>query len=561
MGIAEFLGKRAKLSALILAISAAVVSLCLRSPSLQNDDLQIYFMLLNGGEDVASAGYGIYTNYVLGWLLAQVSYLMPFLNAYLLFLFVVSFLSCYCANVYVLERFCCCKCGLLVEKVRVLVSIIVLLLIDIACMSSLQYTHVAIFAAAIGGMLLGLESKKLNVVQILYVLFLVVSAYMLRESALVILAFFLVPFIWKEIKNKYVQVGICVVGVVLIGVSWVHSDAYRANSPWREARDFLQFRVKILDTADNSGIDKRELLEGRGINPDSYKLFRSFVYTPSMDSVDRVSQCLTIHQSGRKGFLGSSILADKGMLDVPMSARFNSGLTLFQRITPWVPLCIMVFLWCVGGDKRHATRVMSLFICLFAYVGVLLLLQRMVGRVLDPALYACAVWMMAQPIAANKWNVRKWVAVFCVAVSVLGCLFFVRHWRISSRETVASEYCAARADTLFLTTCQQGLGLYPIGFCGYSYKWLSQTNILPIADGWNYYSPAYKAALAARGFSSLEEAFFHPRTLIVVREGFLSMTKVLERLADCEWNKKIECSVVDTYGGFHFVKVLVKDRR
>ncbi len=545
---------RNRVQPLAFVVLAFIISFILRSANLQNDDLQIYFMLLNGGDVSNPIGCGLYTNYLLGWCISQLSYLLPFLNVYLLYLFVLSFLACYCANEYVFRSISGWN-----ARSRWIVWIL-LLLINISCLINLQYTHVAIWAAMVGLLQLSLiRTSDCKLLRGLATIVLMSGAFMLRESALVPLAFFSIPFIWCGLKNKYTQLSICGVLVLLVSLYGLSIVAYQRHPEWNDAKTFLQTRVKILDSADNSGINKSGKLQSAGIDPESFALFKSFVYTPSMDNMEKITQGLAIHREGRKGLMGSKMLADMGILEAPLSARLKSSLTFFQRLTPWVPLGLMLFLWGVGYSKRGVWRVCSMVVCLAAYVSVLLLLQRMVGRVLDPVLYAAAVWMMAQPTEENNVNRQKWVAAACGIIGLLGCLFFVRHWRVSPRTTPAQDYCAAHPDTLYLTTCQQGLGLYPTGFCGYSYEWLKRANILPIADGWNYYTPAYRAALASHGFSSFQDAFFHPRTLIVIREGSLKVTDTLKRLAACEWGKKIECSVVHTHAGFHFVKVEVKE--
>lgn len=541
--------------AVAMASLAAVIALLQSPPALQNDDLQIYFMLLNGGE--SAVGYSLFTNYALGWGIAHLSELFPALNVYLLYLFVLAFVACCSSNFYILEAYATAKDkGSCYSHFVWLIACLVMLLINIACMSNMQYTHVAIWAAISSVLLLSsLRKTGWLCIRTMVAACLLVGAFALRESSVVPALFIAVATLYDKIRNIRLVV-ICTTLVLLLASFWAWDRIVYKNSPeWQAADVSMGIRQKILDSEDNSGLDKSKQLAKQGINPALFKLFKSFIYVPSMDGVAQVEAALPIHREGRQGLWGSRMLADAGFLAAPLRDRLGKELTMYQQFTPWVPLFLALFLYLPGMQRRGLVAVVGMLIVVMCYVGVLLALQRVVGRVLDPVLYGASVWILSFPPAKSRLTESRWLCACSACVSVAFMLFFVRHWHVAGREAPVATYCAAHADKLYLTTCQQNLGLYPSGFAGYSYDWLHRSNILPVADGWNFYTPAYKAALKARGFQNLQEALLHPDTLIIVRKDDRCMTQSLGILADCEWNKKIEFSVVDTYGGFDFVKI------
>ncbi len=559
--IASFAQKHPVIASGLWAVVAAVICLTQRSLWLHNDDMQIYFMLMNGGCADGALGYGLYTNYILGWLISQLSILLPQLNIYLVLLFVLALAACWCVNFVVLEAQSkrwgeSGKLG----RVAIFASWLVLLVVNEACLFKTQYTYVGVWSAISGVLLLSsIDKEGAWLKRSCVAACLLLAAFALRESSVVPAIFIGAVALLKHWRNKKV-ILVCVgIAVLMGGLHALDAWAYKNQPQWNVARQFSAMRVKIVDSPDNSGIDKSSQLQAAGVSPEHFSLFRSFVYTPSMADLAQLEKCLPVHQYGRKGLFDSQFLADKGLLNGSVLKQFDKGPSIFFIVTPWVPLLLMSMLYVIGMQKRTLLPAAGMVCAIVFYICVLLMLQRMVDRVLNPVLYAGAVWMMLLPPRKTRFT-ESWLVCGASAAFCLCCvLFFIRHWNIFPREEGAAHYCAAHPQNLFLTTVQQGLGLYPLGFAGYSQQWLCQTNLLPIADGWSFYTPAYQAALETRGFKSIEEAFFHPSTVIITHKpshvGALSM---LARLAACEWNKKIEFSVVDECGEFYFVKVIQK---
>lgn len=555
--IADLLTSRPVCAAIILAVLATMSTLPQGIPGLHNDDLQIYFMLLNGGVADGSLGYGIYTNYVLGWCIAKLSILFPSVNVYLLYLFILSFVACCCANFFVLNSHAKCEYGEeKFNKYHLIAAVLLLAIVNTLIMRMQQYTHVAIWSAVCGVLLIGsIETQGPWRMRVAWAALLLAGAYSLRSSALVPACFVACVVFWRQWSRKKTLLACSMCGGVIALLCIINAFAYSASPEWQNARNFLSVRVQILDSLDNSGIEKSEKLEKKNIHPHSFSSFKAFVYAPSMYSELKVNDALMIHREGRKGLFGSQILAEKGILSIPWNERsLGEYDTIFRALDPWAPFVAASFIWLLGASRRTVGAAFGMSFVLLCYLGVLFLFHRMVGRVVNPMLYCAAIWMLALPPPKQSFLPTNFRCILSVFIAVLTLLFAKRQWPSFIDHAAESIYCSAHPDTLFLTT-QVGKDLYPRGFEGYSYRWMSQSNILPIADGWCFYSPAYEAALRKRGFQSYEAAFMHPNTRIIIRKKDEFMLANLEKLAECEWGKKVELSVEDSFGELYFVKV------
>ena len=47
----------------------------------------------------------------------------------------------------------------------------------------------------------------------------------------------------------------------------------------------------------------------------------------------------------------------------------------------------------------------------------------------------------------------------------------------------------------------------------------------------------------------------HPNTRIIANKKNVSMLGHLEKLAECEWGKKVELSIEDSFGELYIVKI------
>lgn len=554
--IADFLLHRPVCAAIVLALLATVSTLPQGIPGLHNDDLQIYFLLLNGGADGGAVGYSLFTNYALGWIIAQLSFIFPSYNIYLIYLFLLAFIACCCANYFVLKhRTQESNLNGRYDKIHLLLSVLLLLLLNRACLRVLQYTHVAMWVSVVSVVLMSLiQQKGRFLLKSIVVMFLMLNAFALRESSVVPALCIAICMCVSNVKNVRMIALFASIILLLSCVHFYNNAAYSAAPDWCVAKRHMSIRQKILDSPDNSGLNKAQYMRAQGIAPDVFESFKSFVYCPSMQDEATLNKALNIHRMERRGFLGSQFFADKGLLEISRHKRVGEHDTIFRAITPWVPLTCAILIWLPGVQRRTMSSAVGMLGLLLCYLGGLLLFQRLVGRVVDPMLYGAAIWMLGLPLKKRCYAEMRLTCVASICVALVSFLFFNRHWPSFTDHVAESSYCAAHPDKLYLTT-QVGKDLYPRGFGGYSYQWMSQSNVIPIADGWCFYTPAYEAALRKRGFQSYEAAFMHPNTRIIFNKKNVSMLGNLEKLVESEWGKKVELSVEDSFGELYFVKV------
>ena len=100
----------------------------------------------------------------------------------------------------------------------------------------------------------------------------------------------------------------------------------------------------------------------------------------------------------------------------------------------------------------------------------------------------------------------------------------------------------------------QGLNLFPNGWKGVSLHYFANTNIIPIADGWCFYSPAYKEALKARGISNPYAELCKPSTYLVTQnntdeDGTL---RLISEVHNRQLGTELQFKKVETVGKFTF---------
>lgn len=491
--------------------------------SLQNDDLQLYFLLCGGGGDVSP--FSIYTVTGYGYLISCLTGWFPGLNWHLAILLAVSVVSCYLLNFSLWE--------LLVKntgKVVRMAALPLLLYVNMESLSALQYTHIAVMAACTGAILVyNSLCSRFSVFRAIAVVAMFVCAYSLRPQTVVPALFLLmgcVPaaFILTSVsKTNIVRTSASVLAAVLacLTLHAVDACAYRSHPEWQHALKFSSTRMKIQDSADNSGVDKSRLLQQAGIHLESYGLFKGFMYTPQMEDITQVSKARQIHEIGRKGAFGIPAAAQLGLLEFNAD-KVRGKSTLFQFVTPFVPIMAAGLVVMLYAGKRQLASLALLVAGACAYILALAFLQRMVGRVMNPVLYTTA--LLAMPLAygrrcAGRLNCLRTCA--CAGIMLLACAFCFRHYSPGAlfkkgEGDTPLTYCKQHPDTLFLTCCQQGCGLFPTGFTGYTYDYLQKTNIFPIADGWMFYTPAYKSAMQRRGITNPYVTLLDGHTCVVV---------------------------------------------
>lgn len=484
--------------------------------SLQNDDFQIYFMLCGGGTEPAP--FSLYTNVCLGYVVSFLSAHLPGWNWYLSFLFALGVLSCIALNIAVCKRVC--GSG---DAVR-MAAVALLLYVDYEFLANMQYTHVAVAAACSAIIFLTVLPENgsrsfwwgAGLAAVL-----IIGAYSLRASSLLPAAFVLVGLLaaqFKELsqRNRWKPLGIAMaIPMALCCLAFaINKAAYAQNQEWNDAQQFLQARVQILDSKDNSGIDKTPSLQAAGIRPEAFLRFKQFIYEPEMDNLPAVLKAKDIHKQGRKGVCGLAPAADMGLLQFELS-NIKPKSTLLRFITPYVPIAVALFVLIAFPERKRITAACIILGSVACYLVVLALMDRMVGRVLNPVLYTAGLYVLSTPFV-KKPHAGLIRSAGVVAVSCLACAFCLRHYRpFEAEPQEALEYCQSKPDTQFYTCCMQGCGLYPTGFGGYTFNYLKNTNVIPIADGWIFYTPAYKAMLKARRIDNPYLAMLSPNVELI----------------------------------------------
>ena len=485
---------------------------------LQNDDMQISFMLNGGG--AAPGPFSLYTNVCLGWALCHLSSIWPGVNWYYCFLCAMTAMASLAINYSACERAARCS---IVYKIA---TLLFLVYINYRGMITIQYTHVGVYAACAAVLLLSrIFDRGVSVSRLVVSSFLLFAAFCLRTSVLLPAAFLLIGIVvaeWQRLTEGCIlrRFGFAVaVPLLLCGCAFIVNTIEYRNSPeWDNALRFLQARVQIVDSKDNSGLDKGADLLNAGISPESYSIFKKFVYVPEMDNLDTVESALRIHKNGRKGVLGSSAAADVGLLEFQMS-NLKPKNTLARSVTPYTPLGIAVFLLLLFPERKRLLKAAGMLVAVGSYLCILTLMDRLVGRVMDPLLYASALYVMSIPEESSHVRCWKWRAAGAVLLSALACMFCFRHLKEPSDNVEAAwAYCESKPDTLFFTCSMQFPWATSSKLEAFSLQHLQNTNILPLADGWIFYTPAYKAALKARGISNPYVRLMQPNAQLITRK-------------------------------------------
>lgn len=503
----DFFRKHPFLTACLPLAAAWILILLLPPIGLHNDDFQLWFIYCNGG--TGAVPFSMYSGVLEGWLLMGLNALSDQVNWYLLLLLLTSSAACLGLNLHATSRWCadtdasrkfsCC---------RLITQQAILFFINYKSIHHAQYTYLAILCACVSAFLFydwfkGIGSWKRLVAS----LALFCCAYELRDQSMasfgIMAAGILLAGFLSRRDTPSNRRALCALFYPLILLVLMATDhlTFRATPEWYEAKQFCLARNGIQDQRDNSGIDKSAELAKVGISAEDFNLFNSFTYVPgfAQESSEKLVQVRDIHQDKRRGLLNSELAARAGILSQE-GYHFKGGDSLLRAIDPWVPLSISLVMLILGCNKRALQHALPMLATVLLYFGVLYLLQRPVDRVLHPVLFAGSIWILASPLRSNSFS-RIWVInTGAVAAVLLATAFLLRHtrWYLKPAAPVW-QYCAQHPQNLYLTTSMQHLNLFPMGWPGTSLHYLASTNIIPISDGWCFYTPAYKAALRTRG--------------------------------------------------------------
>lgn len=547
-----------------LLLAWGVISLLI-PPGLYNDDFQIYFQYCNGGE--GSIPFSFYSGVLEGFLLIGLNSLAPSLNWYLIFLHIVGSAACLGLNLFTTTR-CATANFTKYEITRLLSALAILSYINFQCIYFSQYTHTGILCSCVSLFLLynwwqGIGSNK----QLAASIGLFICSYELRDQSitpfLVLGAGVLIAAILNHHQHPVSRRKIWVIAVyplLLFTLFATDKLTFASAESWSETYAFNKIRMGIQDARDNSGINKSAALNQASVDPEAFKLFQPFTYYPEFcdESSQKLAIVRDIHQSQRKGFMGSELAASLGILSQE-GYTFKGGATLLRAITPWIPLLIGLMIILPAANRQSIYHALPMILALLAYFGILLLLQRAVGRVLHPVLYAGGIWLITSPITDRRLTASPLIYISGALMAVLMTLFCFREARwFFTPKALTWEYCAQHPQNLYLTTSMQGLNLYPTGYHGVSLQYFAKTNIVPIADGWCFYSPAYKAALKTRNISNPYTEILKENTYIVTQnnideEGALNLVSAIHKK---QIGTGLKFSKIESVGSFSFWKAV-----
>lgn len=534
----------------------------LATPALQNDDHQLYFMLCNGG--TGSMPFSLYMGTLYGMLLMLLNSICDWVNWHLVMLHAISSLASLGLNYYAASQWAAQRSdNPSIDFCRITAALSILCYLNFQCIYCPQYTHIAILCSCASLLLLYLWwVRKRSSLIFLASLLLFVCAYELRASSLMafaILGIGVLVAAWLQRRpDSAVQPAragfLIIFPCILLILGCVDFLSYSYSPEWAEAHNFCSARQGILDQRDNSGIDKSRQLQQAGIEMNDFRVFQSFTYVPGFcnENAEQLDKIRQIHQSERIGLFNNEQLARLGFLSFK-GFHYPKESSFLRTITPYVPMIAMLVLLAPGINRRTLMYILPVMFAILLYFTSLLLFQRPVGRVWYPVLYTGSVWLMGSPSTIRASRLSNIMYRGALFVAVMSTLFCLRHCRHAIHPDVPNwKYYARNADKLYLTTSMQGLGLFPPGWSGVSLKYFSTTNIIPISDGWCFYSPAYHAALHARGIKNPYTEICKPDTYIVTQSdrGEKGMLNTISSMHESQIGTSLRYRQVETVGRF-----------
>lgn len=544
--------------------------LALAQPSqLHNDDFQLYFQLCNGG--AGSIPFSGHSGYLTGLILMGLNGLSDSVNWYLVLLLVSGSLACLGLNFFAIKRITSAPShSTPLDSVRLLSALALLCFINYKSLSLAQYTSIGVLSACSSLFLLYDWSQSVSSkLKYACAVFLFIWAYEWRDQS-ALPFFFLGVFVLlivlisstPEAKRQFIR-GAVLFPVILAALHTIHTVALSAESEWQNAVAFNHTRTGILDSKDNSGVDKSQDLEKLGINNQDFRIFKSFTYLPGFcgESADELEKVLEIHSAQRKGLFGLDLAAKHGLLELG-DYQYKEGDSLAQAISPWIPVCAALLLVLTSLCRRSIAYTLPMLVALLGYFGLLFIMQRVVGRVLHPVLYASAVWILAAPVSANAFTQKKLLCYGVLCIEILAALFCLRDARhLFNKKEQPWKICASNPQNLYLTTSMQHLCIYPPGWKGVSLRYFATTNMLPIADGWCFYSPAYRAALNARGIKNPYAEICKPGTYIITQNNLdeTGMLNTISTVHKRQMGTPLRFRKMETVDKFSFWKAEAAD--
>lgn len=558
----SFIRKHPFFTAFLPLVTAWAIILGLIPRGLANDDFQLWFMYCDGG--TGAVPFSMHSGVLEGWLLMGLNAISDQVNWYLVLLHFICSVACMGLNLHAATRWSRNQDSSTAFSIsRLIITLAVLTYINFYSIYHAQYTYIAILCSCVSLFLFydwwkGMGGAK----RLTTSLFLFCCAYELRDQSMgafcIIGLGVLVAGLLSLRQPASPKRRLCILAYPLLLGALVATDklTFQSSPEWNDAKQFCLARIGIQDSPDNSGVNKSQALTAVGTDKLDYEIFKTFTYVPGFcnESSSEIAKVRDIHQSQRRGLMGLELAAKAGFLALD-DYKFKGGNTLLRAMDPWLPLTISLVLLLSGLNRRALLHAAPMLAAILLYFGVLLLLQRAVDRVLHPVLYAGSVWILASPVTSNKLS-RHWLSCAVLSlVCILAACFPFRHARWYLQEPASAwKYCAERPQNLYLTASMQDLGIFPSGWSGISRNYLAHSNIIPISDGWCFYSPAYRKALQARNITNPYIEILKPRTFIVTQNDRKpeSMLQIISQLHQRQCGYLLQFRLVETVGKYTF---------
>lgn len=495
-----------------IASSLTFLLLCLLlffgcTPSMNNDDYQIFFCMNGGGESATS--FGVYVHTLIGSLCSLLLHLSDSVCWYLVFITSINIAACFSVLLYAIREIGDHHAPTAYRWILYTFLAIALLYGCLDSLSTNQYTHIAILTGGSGILWFScaLQSRRFSFFTIPAVCLVALGCMMRADSVFSVLFLYAgasLTFLIKSKLHLFRNINFIIGSVGMLGSILTLNTLDRstvASSPeWDQAYADRKTMVEIVDYPDNSSVNKDEMCRENGITPLEFRLLKSFFYVPKFQNSAETHTAERIHKYGRRGLLGIDAAAETGLL-APDFKKLIDPFSSLMKLTKWCIFGMTCFLFVITFNKKSVKDCLPMLCVTIAYIFTLLLVGRCTGRVTNPILFIASIWILTHlpqhaPLLQNRWAI-----ITTAAILICGCAFTFRHTighRFWNAQAAAHEYCAAHPENLYITTNQQGCGLFPVGFMGYSMNYLHRTNVLPVGDGWMFYTPAYRAALAAR---------------------------------------------------------------
>lgn len=535
LALYSYIARHPWLCSFLLCTVASLGVWCKDSVILHNDDIQLQFLLTNGGSGYSP--YLLHSGYLWGWFWSMVEQLCSMNAAWMILanmilLFVALWIGCFLFFNRAFSK-------LREQDSFYLWSRTILILLVFFCARVLlglpMYTLVAILLLLVGLSMILLPPrgmpvwKRYGVGAVLCFFALCIRLDSLYVGIVYFGMLSVLAFCCKG-KRMWKQAGICGLGLLgMAGCVWgVNYIGNMQNQEIAQTLQFLNKRVSVQDVVDNSGVDKYDrYVRECQMTREQIDMFKDFIYVPEMEEPGKIDQVVSIHQEGMRGLFGSDWLAKRGILspDWQELSRIRQS-PIAQSL--WAALILAGFLYAFVSRKTwHIPVLYGMFIVCIVFL--LLTQHRLLDRVYFPVMMVSLIGMGACLPRKSAYAFGRWKLSILVAVMGIGTLFVFRHDRhglvqllssgsgstVSAAQVSCREYVLARPHTIFVCAAPLEM-LFPESPLDYPCDLFRTTNMIPVGGTWIYYTPAYKSFLAIHGMNDPYVALLDDRVVFLV---------------------------------------------